>query len=79
MKEIKTFDELWNIQDEKWKRTCSLDLLLMRVGYRIIDGIVFLIGADCKEDLELFYMSRENYNKLAEGEKDYLKNYYGVE
>lgn len=78
MKEIKTFDELWNIQNEKWKRTCKLDLQLVRYGLRIIDGIVFLIGADCEEDLELFCMARENYNKLSDGEKDYIKNYYGV-
>lgn len=79
MQEIKTLEELMDIQDDKYKTACSLDLMFMRVGYRIIDGYVLLIGADCKTSLELFYLSRENYDKWTDGSKDYLKHYYGLE
>lgn len=79
MKEISTLDELFEIQDEKYNRACRLDLMFLRVGYRIIDGFVLLVGAECKQDLELFYLSKENYDKWTDGSKDYLKHYYGIE
>ena len=78
MKEIMTFDELFEIQDEKYKDAISGDLMFTRYGMRIIDGFVFLIGADSKYSLELFYMSFDVYNKLTDGEKEYIARHYGV-
>ena len=79
MKEIKTFKELINIQSEHYATTCALDLLLHRSSVMLIDGFALVTGADCKEDLEIYNLSRETYNKFTEGEKEYLERYYDIE
>lgn len=76
MKEIKTFEDLWKIQEEKALHSYRNDLLLIRYCYRIIDGYVLMIGADCKEELELFFMSYNTFDNFTKGEKAYLVDYY---
>lgn len=78
MKEIKTFDELIEIQDKKCRSAYLDDLGFLRYAFNVIDGLVFVIGAECHESLELFYMSRENYDKLSFNCRRYIGMYYGV-
>lgn len=78
MKEIKTFEELFKIQDDKASFAIRNDLLFTRRGYLIIDGYVLMIGADCKESLELFYVSHDTYNSFTQGAKEYIERWYGV-
>lgn len=79
MQEIKDFETLFKIQDAEYKSACVLDLLFTRANHQLIDGYALVIGADCKEHLKLYYLSYETYNKLTEGEKDYLERHYGIE
>ena len=72
MKEIKTFSELDKIENDKYDSCCSLDLLFIRQKIRLIDGYALIIGADCHQELELFFISDSFYQE----NKEYLDSYY---
>lgn len=78
MREIKTFEELSEIESKKFDEACRLDLLFVLKGIRVIDGYVLIIGADCKNSIELFYMSIENFDLLNEKEKYYIRMEYKI-
>lgn len=78
MEEIKTFERLFEIQDSEYKSACVLDLFFLRASHRLIDGYALVIGAECSQHLKLYYLSDATYEKLTDGEKEYLKNHYGI-
>lgn len=79
MKRIRTFDELFDYENEKYRTACALDLMYMRYGYYIADGIMLLLGADCKTQAELVYIEREDFEQWKDGEKAYVKDHFGLD
>lgn len=78
MKRIKTFDELYQLENDEYESACSLDLMYLREAWYIVDGVLFLIGADCSTHAQLVFVATEDYQKWTDGEKDYVKHYFGL-
>lgn len=77
--EIKTFDELWNIEEEQFRRTVALDLLFLRRGLDLIDGIILLVGPDSSEDLRIVHIANVDIMRFKANEIEYIKDKYMVE
>ncbi len=76
--EIKTFEELWDIEEEQYRRTVALDLLFLRKGLNLIDGIILLVGPDSSQDLRIVFISNVDIMRFKKGEIEYIKDKYNV-
>lgn len=74
MKEIKSEKELKDIETEKWNSNYVLDLQMISWKIRLIDGWALLIGADCSDELELYFISDKTV--VEEGLELYLAYRY---
>ena len=72
MRVVKNLDELDLIENEKFGDVLALDLYLIRKKFNIINGVIFVIGASCKESLELIFMHDDDYSLLKDSEIEYL-------
>lgn len=72
MKEIKNYKELNDIMFCKLEKALPLALWVVLKYFIVEDGYIFIIGAKTKEELEMFYMSKENYNSLPIKERNYI-------
>lgn len=76
MIELKSFEELIEVQTKLFSKCDSLDLFFIRICITTINGFLFVIGADALEELKFYFMYDEIYNSLSSKEKEYIKRNY---
>ena len=77
--QVKNADELIKIENKEFRTSCAMDLLFMRVGFNIIDGMILILGGDSKEDLAVVYISNVDLVKMPKTDIEYIVDRYNVE
>lgn len=77
--QVKNADELIEIENKEFRTCCAMDLLFMRVGFNIIDGMILILGGDSKEDLAVVYISNADLVKMPKEDIEYIIEKYDVE
>lgn len=76
MKEIKTFDELFKIEDDKYDEVIRNDLILIRDSIIQEEGFILIIGDNLHTNDISVHLSLKNYLAFTEKEKEYIKRKY---
>lgn len=77
--QVKNADELIKIENKEFKTCCVMDLLFMRVGFNVINGLILILGGDSKEDLVVVYIDNVDIVKMKINDIEYIKDRYNVE
>jgi len=72
---IKTFEDLFNLQD--MNDHTGLDLMFIRTSIRLIDGFVILMGNDAINHIKAYQIKLVDFDKWTQNEKDYFTRHYG--
>ncbi len=73
IKEIKTSDELFAIEEKLYEKTVNLDLFFISRKIECCDGCLLIIGPSASEELEYYIIKN---NKLYNDIKEYLEKRY---
>ena len=77
--QVKNAMELIKIEDKEFRTCCAMDLLFMRVGFNVINGLILILGGDSKEDLAVVYIDNVDIVKMEKNDIEYIKDRYNVE
>lgn len=77
--QVKNASELIRIEDKEFRTCCAMDLLFMRRGFNVINGMILILGGDSKEDLAVVYIDNVDIVKMPKQDIEYIIDKYGVE
>lgn len=77
--QVKNAMELIKIENKEFRTCCAMDLLFMRVGFNVINGLILILGGDSKEDLAVVYIDNVDIVKMKKNDIEYIKDRYNVE